>query len=850
MRRLLPCLAVLLCSLPAFCTTLTYTGAVYDGKWSSPGNWNLGRVPQNGDDLLFPGGSVEVNDIPGLVLHSINAPGFVEVSGNGFTLTGGLTATNNIAQTRFYVDVTLGASQTWTPVTGLSRVTVARTLNVNGYTLTFAAGSDAAVQSIAGNGSITGGLSAALTVTGDGSFTGPIDIVTLNAGSSSMPGANLTGFLLTSSGATLGNVDVAEVVLDAGGVHTANGRFRQRIGYGNDPLAVIDVHGAANITGCYLAYQALPATGSHTIINNDGTDPVVGQFVGFSPGGNEALPFDGGLGEGRVFTVQGSTYRITYQGGDGNDVVITNFSGPVPTSMSLSIAPGTAVISQPVTLMATLSAPGGTPSGNVSFRTALEPLGSAPVVNGIATLTTTALPVGGNNITAEYLGNSTTTAATAGGAILITNASATVTATPQQPVVLVGQPIVVRIVAAPQGSATATPAGDVTISEEGEELAHATLVQGQADITLPPRPAGEHAFAVALHGTAGFFDATTAFAVTVVRPAVSLRDVGVTEGNGMTTVSVPLLLAARAQAPVIVNYRTIDASAHAGSDYLAASGSVTVPEGADSASIEVTILGDAVSEGDETFLVELTDVTGADLGRSQATVLIRDDDAPPHVAAGLVYALAEGAPRTLDLLTPAAGNGPFPLIVSLNAANGAPSADREASRGYAVARVTYGPGSVADVKAAVRWLRANAAQYRLDTSRIAVWGVGEGGALTALLGTTWNVASLDELSLGNAGESSRVAAVVDFYGAGTAAYVSSDDAAMLLVHGRDDVVVPLAQAEGLADALRAAGVEASVDVLEGAGHGGTAFESFDVEKAVDAFLDGRLRRSRGRAAGH
>ena len=69
------------------------------------------------------------------------------------------------------------------------------------------------------------------------------------------------------------------------------------------------------------------------------------------------------------------------------------------------------------------------------------------------------------------------------------------------------------------------------------------------------------------------------------------------------------------------------------------------------------------------------------------------------------------------------------------------------------------PAQIEDCKAAVRWLRAHAADYHVDPARIGVWGHSAGAHLAALLGTSGDVPALEGTS-GNAGRSSRVQAVV------------------------------------------------------------------------------------------
>ena len=92
-------------------------------------------------------------------------------------------------------------------------------------------------------------------------------------------------------------------------------------------------------------------------------------------------------------------------------------------------------------------------------------------------------------------------------------------------------------------------------------------------------------------------------------------------------------------------------------------------------------------------------------------------------------------------------------------------------RGYAVASLNYRlsgealfPAQIQDVKAAIRFLKANAATYKINPEKIAVWGGSAGGYLSAMLGTTGDVADLEDKNQGNPTVSSRVNAVVDWFG--------------------------------------------------------------------------------------
>lgn len=200
-----------------------------------------------------------------------------------------------------------------------------------------------------------------------------------------------------------------------------------------------------------------------------------------------------------------------------------------------------------------------------------------------------------------------------------------------------------------------------------------------------------------------------------------------------------------------------------------------------------------------------------------------------------------------------------------------------ASLNYRFTNETSFPGQIHDVKAAVRFLRANAKKYHLDPNGIAVWGTSAGGYLAALLGTSGGVKALEGSSGWN-GESSKVQCVIDWCGPtdfntvqsqsgpniklsfdrpGTAVfnlmggrmdkeslasaspvtYASKDDPPFLIMHGELDDAIPAAQSEELYERLRDAHVDASYHLLKGYGHG---FMAPDHLKLVEEFLDRNL----------
>src|SRR5512139_3800367 len=142
------------------------------------------------------------------------------------------------------------------------------------------------------------------------------------------------------------------------------------------------------------------------------------------------------------------------------------------------------------------------------------------------------------------------------------------------------------------------------------------------------------------------------------------------------------------------------------------------------------------------------------------------------------YADVSPAQR-LDVYLPDEGEGPFPVIVAIHggAFMGCDKADLQIlpmleglKRGYAVVSINYRmsgearfPALVQDAKAAVRWVRANAKQYRFDPQRIAAWGGSAGGYLSNMLGISAGNPALEDLSLGHSDQPCNVQAVVAWY---------------------------------------------------------------------------------------
>jgi acetyl esterase/lipase len=274
-----------------------------------------------------------------------------------------------------------------------------------------------------------------------------------------------------------------------------------------------------------------------------------------------------------------------------------------------------------------------------------------------------------------------------------------------------------------------------------------------------------------------------------------------------------------------------------------------------------------------------------------------------QVQTDIVYSTVAGfRPLRLDLYTPDA-QGPRPLVIFIHGGGWTTGMKRTTSNfsdfpgvlaglaehGFSVASIEYRlsseapfPAAVLDAKAAVRFLRANAARFGIDPARIAIWGGSAGAHLTAMTALSCNDPRFVAEDVSNATVSDCVQAWVGWYGpyditemlqasiqaantpglemsaqakaeteggirffgctlngcpdgvltqASPIAYVDAKDPMVILLHGTADTLVPHAQSEMLLRKLQSAGVKSELILIDGVGHGWVGSEHKKTESA-------------------
>jgi acetyl esterase/lipase len=279
-----------------------------------------------------------------------------------------------------------------------------------------------------------------------------------------------------------------------------------------------------------------------------------------------------------------------------------------------------------------------------------------------------------------------------------------------------------------------------------------------------------------------------------------------------------------------------------------------------------------------------------------AVPTLADAQAAKPTHAALVYAEVGGQKLKLNLFLPKekkVESNPPPLVIFIHGGGWSKGSYKACKvpwlteHGFAVASIGYRltdiatfPAQIHDVKAAVRWLRAHAEDYGYDPEKFGVCGSSAGGHLAMLVGMGTDVPEL----VGEVGEhihvSSRVQAIVDYYGpsdfvlrsktqpskteeptggayqllggkaseqleksklASPAFHVTPDDPPLLILHGSRDTTVLIDQAERILEVYRETRLPVVYHALPESKHGGAEFFSGENRARAEEFFTRHLK---------
>jgi len=276
---------------------------------------------------------------------------------------------------------------------------------------------------------------------------------------------------------------------------------------------------------------------------------------------------------------------------------------------------------------------------------------------------------------------------------------------------------------------------------------------------------------------------------------------------------------------------------------------------------------------------------------NSATAAEKPADKKVQLTRDIEFARVDGQGLLLDLYQPKGVERP-PLFVWIHGGGWRGGSRKRVplnavvEHGYALASISYRftdkaifPAQIHDCKAALRWLRANAGRFGYNADWIAVGGSSAGGHLALLVGTSGDVKELEGTVGGHLDQSSRVQAVIDYYGpsdfvlrgrtqperayteksgsfallggkvnngkvfpelettASPAHYVSADDPPLLVFQGENDKTVLPDQSERIVELYERAKLPATLVLVDKAAHGGRKFYSGEHLQTALRFLD-------------
>jgi acetyl esterase/lipase len=352
----------------------------------------------------------------------------------------------------------------------------------------------------------------------------------------------------------------------------------------------------------------------------------------------------------------------------------------------------------------------------------------------------------------------------------------------------------------------------------------------------------------------------------------------------------------------------ISGDASNGVDYALIAPSVTIAAGQASTTLSLTPIDDSQIEGAETIAIRALATADYNAAPGNVAIVLNDNDnATPISTLGIVYASHSAGASVrdvkLNVYLPSLGSGPWPVLIyypgggwSLQTEGSiTPLSTNLTAAGYAVVSANYvstsftkWPAQIQDAKAAVRWVRANAATYGFDATRIAVTGISSGGHIASYVGVSGGmnrvkVGSQSYDLVGNVGgnfdQSDVVQAAAPFFGpsdllvmdhyptpgladhnsinspesglfgmpiqtipektatANPIVLIRSGMPPFFITQGTVDALVNFNQSELLNAALWRAGQQSTFWPVQGGGHGPGVSDSQEVAKLLKTFLD-------------
>jgi autotransporter-associated beta strand protein len=530
--------------------TSTWTGLAPDPFWTDAGNWSGNVAPSAGDDLVFPVGasqSLTINDYSaGTSFNSItiDAPNY-DLQGSQITLTGGISATYGSSSSTIELPTILSGTITVQESGGILAFSNTGVLSGSGSLVESGPGTLYIQTSSTYTGSTTVNNGGILFVSGSiaSSIGSEVD-------TGSIIGGNGTLNDIVSVGGTVGytNGPIANILTATSLTLDSNSTFSATVN-GTMPGGLLSGHDQVVISGALTLNSA-----TLSVPNTSPYSPADGDSIVLITGATSVTGTFNGLPEGSQRLISGREFAITYQGGVGGHDVVLNAVRSTTTTVSSDINPST--FGAPVNLTATVSASVGTPTGLVTFMSGATTLGTGMLNgSGVATYSTSSLPVGSASITAVYGGDTLDFGSTSSILTQTVNQAASTTTlapTPNPSTYGAAVSIIATVT-----SAVGTPTGMVSLYNGATLLGTAALdSSGTATFTTSALPVGANPL-TATYSSDINYAGSTGTTTENISQAISQTTVTATPNPSVTGQLVTLTATVTPQAPGVVATGTV-----------------------------------------------------------------------------------------------------------------------------------------------------------------------------------------------------------------------------------------------------------------------------------------------------